>query len=253
MTCFHWSMQHQRSNLARTTNGMLTFAGSVMVSWFFFSMAKQVTLTNFFKKPRIENNNYLEDHQSVDCNGTTAGSENGAEMNSEPTTSTDANRRADLPMHTPLANRRSLLHLIAPSDMSALGEPVTQPHLQVFPSTIIDGKYRSFNVKWYERFNCIEYSPRLCCSSIISGLRFPITLSLSALRRLLRYNLTEGIPFLGVFLEPCLRKPLKIYLLTCDVTRCCPWRWCWICWYRWLENQLFSRAGAASLRCVFII
>ncbi len=100
-----------------------------------------------------EINNYLED-QSVDRNGTTAGSENGAEINSEPTTSTDANRQADLPM----ANRRSLLHLIAPSDLSALGEPATQPHLQAFPSTIIDGKYRSFNAKWYERFNWIEYS-----------------------------------------------------------------------------------------------
>ncbi len=74
----------------------------------FLSMAKQVTLTHFFKKPRIEINNYLED-QSVDRNGTTAGSENGAEINSEPTTSTDANRQADLPM----ANQRSLLHLIA--------------------------------------------------------------------------------------------------------------------------------------------
>ncbi len=73
----------------------------------------------------------------MDRNGTTAGSENGAEINSEPTTSTDANRQADLPM----ANRRSLLHLIAPSDLSALGEPATQPHLQAFPSTIIDGKY----------------------------------------------------------------------------------------------------------------
>jgi len=29
------------------------------------------------------------------------------------------------------------------------------------------------------------------------------------LRRLLRYNVTEGIPFLGVFLEPCLRKPVS--------------------------------------------
>lgn len=57
----------------------------------FLSMAKQVTLTHFFKKPRIEINNYLED-QSVDRNGTTAGSENGAEINSEPTTSTDANQ-----------------------------------------------------------------------------------------------------------------------------------------------------------------
>ncbi len=46
-------------------------------------MAKQVTLTHFVKKPRIEINNYLED-QSVDRNGTTAGSENGAEINSEP-------------------------------------------------------------------------------------------------------------------------------------------------------------------------
>ncbi len=73
-------------------------------------MAKQVTLTHFVKKPRIEINNYLED-QSVDRNGTT---------------STDANRQADLPM----ANQRSLLHLIAPSDLSALGEPATQPHLQ---------------------------------------------------------------------------------------------------------------------------
>ncbi len=91
----------------------------------FLSMAKQVTLTHFVKKPRIEINNYLED-QSVDRNGTTAGSENGAEINSEPTTSTDANRQADLPM----ANQRSLLHLIAPSDLSALGEPATQPHLQ---------------------------------------------------------------------------------------------------------------------------
>ncbi len=27
----------------------------------------------------------------------------------------------------------SLLHLIAPSDLSALGEPATQPHLQAFP------------------------------------------------------------------------------------------------------------------------
>ncbi len=90
----------------------------------------------------------------MDRNGTTAGSENGAEINSEPTTSTDANRQADLP----IANRRSLLHLIAPSDLSALGEPATQPHLQAFPSTIIDGKYRSFNAKWYERFNWIEYS-----------------------------------------------------------------------------------------------
>ncbi len=98
---------------------------------------------------RIQINNYLED-QSVDGNGTTAGSENGAEINSEPTTSTDANRQADLPM----ANRRSLLHLIAPSDLSALGEPATQPHLQAFPSTIIDGKYRSFNAKWY----CLVYS-----------------------------------------------------------------------------------------------
>ncbi len=62
----------------------------------------------------------------MDRNGTTAGSENGAEINSEPTTSTDANRQADLPM----ANRRSLLHLIAPSDLSALGEPATQPHLR---------------------------------------------------------------------------------------------------------------------------
>ncbi len=91
----------------------------------FLSMAKQVTLTHFVKKPHIEINNYLED-QSVDRNGTTAGSENGAEIKSEPTTSTDANRQADLPM----ANRRSLLHLIAPSDLSALGEPATQPHLQ---------------------------------------------------------------------------------------------------------------------------
>ncbi len=90
----------------------------------------------------------------MDHNGTNAGSENGAEINSEPTTSTDANRQADLPM----ANRRSLLHLIAPPDLSALGEPATQPHLQAFPSTIIDGKYRSFNAKWYERFNWIEYS-----------------------------------------------------------------------------------------------
>ncbi len=32
----------------------------------------------------------------MDRNGTTAGSENGAEINSEPTTSTDANRQADL-------------------------------------------------------------------------------------------------------------------------------------------------------------
>ncbi len=70
-------------------------------------MAKQVTLTHFFLKPRIEINNYLED-QSVDRNGTTAGSENGAEINSEPTTSTDANRQADLPM----ANRRSLLPVL---------------------------------------------------------------------------------------------------------------------------------------------
>ncbi len=90
----------------------------------------------------------------MDHNGPTAGSENGAEINSELTTSTDANRQADLP----IANRRSLLHLIAPSDLSALGEPATQPHLQAFPSTIIDGKYRSFNAKWYERFNWIEYS-----------------------------------------------------------------------------------------------
>ncbi len=90
----------------------------------------------------------------MDHNGTNAGSENGAEINSEPTTSTDANRQADLPM----ANRRSLLHLIAPPDLSALGEPATQPHLQAFPSTIMDGKYRSFNAKWYERFNWIEYS-----------------------------------------------------------------------------------------------
>ncbi len=52
-------------------------------------MAKQVTLTHFLKKTHIEINNYLED-QSVDRNGTTAGSENGAEINSEPTTSTDA-------------------------------------------------------------------------------------------------------------------------------------------------------------------
>ncbi len=37
-------------------------------------------------------------------------------------------------------------------------DPATQPHLQAFPSTIIDGKYRSFNAKWYERFNWIEYS-----------------------------------------------------------------------------------------------
>ncbi len=85
----------------------------------------------------------------MDRNGTTAGSENGVEINSEPTTSTDANRQADLPM----ANRRSLLHLIAPSDLSALGEPATQPHLQAFPSTIIDGKYRRFNAKWY----CLVY------------------------------------------------------------------------------------------------
>ncbi|CAK6969183.1 zinc finger MYM-type protein 1-like, partial [Scomber scombrus] len=27
-----------------------------------------------------------------------------------------------------------------------------------FPSTLIDGKYRSFNARWYERFNWIEYS-----------------------------------------------------------------------------------------------
>ncbi len=44
----------------------------------------------------------------MDCNGTTVGSENGAEINSEPTTSTDANRQADLPM----ANRRSLLPVL---------------------------------------------------------------------------------------------------------------------------------------------
>ncbi len=68
-------------------------------------MAKQVTLTHLKKKTRIEINNYLED-QSVDCNGTTVGSENGAEINSEPTTSTDANRQADL------ANRRSLLPVL---------------------------------------------------------------------------------------------------------------------------------------------
>ena len=96
----------------------------------------------------------------MDRNGTTSGSENGGEMNVEPTTSTDANRLAlaDLPMHTPLANRRSLPPLIAPLDLSALGEPATQPHLQEFPGTIIDGKRRSFNTKWYGRFNWIEYS-----------------------------------------------------------------------------------------------
>ncbi|CAM4577289.1 unnamed protein product [Leuciscus chuanchicus] len=68
-------------------------------------------------------------------------------MNSKTTTSTDANRQANLPMHTPLANRRSLPPLIAPSDLSGLGEAATQTHLQAFPNTIIDGKYRSFNAK----------------------------------------------------------------------------------------------------------
>ncbi len=53
----------------------------------------------------------------MDRIGTTAGSENGAEVNSEPTTSTDANRQADLPM----ANRQSLLHLIAPSGSFSSG------------------------------------------------------------------------------------------------------------------------------------
>ncbi len=50
----------------------------------FLSMAKQVTLTNLKKKTGIEINDYLED-QSMDRNGTTDGSENGAEINSEPT------------------------------------------------------------------------------------------------------------------------------------------------------------------------
>ncbi len=55
-------------------------------------------------------------------------------------------------------NLATLTATIAPSDLSALGDPATQPHLQAFLSTIIDGKYRSFNAKWYERFNWIEYS-----------------------------------------------------------------------------------------------
>ena len=75
----------------------------------------------------------------------------------------------------------------------------------------------------------------------------PITLTLSPLRRLERYILPKLFMFLSVFPELYLRKLLKIYLLTCDVTRCCPWRWCWLGWYRWLENQLFSCPGAVSL------
>ncbi len=55
--------------MTRTSNGY-----NVIKILILLSMAKQVTLTNFFKKPCIEINNYLED-QSVDRNGTTAGSE----------------------------------------------------------------------------------------------------------------------------------------------------------------------------------
>ena len=56
-----------------------------------------------------------------------------------------------------------------------------------------------------------------------TGVRSPITLSLSALRRLKRYTLTTGIPFLRVFSELYLRMLLKVNLLKFDLSRRCPW------------------------------
>lgn len=93
----------QRSNVARTIaiwHEQPTANDRLKCTWYLdFSLVWPNKLLSlfFFKKPRTEINNYLED-QSVDRNGTTAGSENGAEINSEPTTSTDANQQADLPM-----------------------------------------------------------------------------------------------------------------------------------------------------------
>ncbi len=107
----------------------------------FLSMAKQVTLTHLKKKTRIEINNYLED-QSVDRNGTTAGSENGAEINSEPTTSTDANRQADVPM----ANRRSLLPVL-PDRVDDL-QPKSSPKPAHFNKN--QPKILTAKIMWYD-------------------------------------------------------------------------------------------------------
>ena len=46
----------------------------------------------------------------------------------------------------------------APSDLSSIDEPQTQPTLARFPTTLIMGKLRSFSTTWYNEFNWLEYS-----------------------------------------------------------------------------------------------
>ena len=46
----------------------------------------------------------------------------------------------------------------APSDLSSIDEPQTQPTLARFPTTVISGKARSFSATWYNDFKWLEYS-----------------------------------------------------------------------------------------------
>ncbi|CAM4467244.1 unnamed protein product [Leuciscus chuanchicus] len=54
--------------------------------------------------------------------------------------------------------RASTEDVTAPSDLSTIDDPVTQPKLSSFPVTTIAGKGRSFNARWYEKFPWLEYS-----------------------------------------------------------------------------------------------
>lgn len=45
-----------------------------------------------------------------------------------------------------------------PTDLSAIEEPPSQPHLKEFPCTVKNGKSRCFSSKWYGEFSWLEYS-----------------------------------------------------------------------------------------------
>lgn len=124
------------------------------------TMAKQLSLNQFFKKPRLQTEESSNREEKRDKTGPGNEGET-ATMSSSPSPESHASLCANDPApalthRLPLAASNEPIR--TPSDLSPMEEPATQPKLTAFPATVIGGKSRSFNASWYGKYKWIEYS-----------------------------------------------------------------------------------------------
>ncbi len=118
-------------------------------------MAKQISISQYFKKPKLD---IIVLQQETNSNNT------GPPVAADEPQSPANEPRPPLPSikHGASANepKASMSNDSGtpPPDLSDLDEPPMQPKLQRFPVITILGKPQCFSSRWYERFSWLEYS-----------------------------------------------------------------------------------------------